>query len=307
MAKLTQQEVIQKIINVHGYTYDTSKLIYVNNATKFTLICKKHQHEFSILLGSITKGHGCPICGKEKISINKRLSYLEYSKRMVNSKYLLLTTKDEFNTAKTTDKLNYFCTIHNQEFTARRHEILKGNNCCVECHKENLRSKKALTTEEFISKAKLLNFTNISYTKVSYVNTKTNVTLTCSEHGDFQKRPEDHLNGQGCPDCSSYGFNPKSSAILYFLEINNGQCYKLGITNKTINDRFKPNELKSINLLAYWDFELGLDAYTTEQSLLTKYQHLKYSGPSPLVNGNTELLTTNILPELLKELPNVHD
>jgi hypothetical protein len=36
---------------------------------------------------------------------------------------------------------------------------------------------------------------------VNYTNAHTNVTITCSEHGNFQQRATNHLMGQGCPKC----------------------------------------------------------------------------------------------------------
>ena len=58
-----------------------------------------------------------------------------------------------------------------------------------------------MTTEEFIQKAKAVHGDKYDYSKVEYVNIKTKVCITCSEHGDFWQSPEKHLKGQGCPKC----------------------------------------------------------------------------------------------------------
>ena len=41
-----------------------------------------------------------------------------------------------------------------------------------------------------------------TYDKVDYSNSYTKVTVTCDIHGDFEIRPNDHLQGRGCYPCS---------------------------------------------------------------------------------------------------------
>jgi hypothetical protein len=53
----------------------------------------------------------------------------------------------------------------------------------------------------FIDKAIKKHGNKYSYLKVNYTNAHTNVTITCSEHGNFQ-RATNHLMGQGCPKCA---------------------------------------------------------------------------------------------------------
>ena len=56
----------------------------------------------------------------------------------------------------------------------------------------------ALTTKEFIKKAKEIHGDKYDYSKVDYVNTLTPVTIVCPEHGEFLQSPHDHLDGCGC-------------------------------------------------------------------------------------------------------------
>lgn len=58
-----------------------------------------------------------------------------------------------------------------------------------------------LTTEEFIEKARKVHYNKYDYSKVNYANSKTKVCIICPEHGEYYMRPNDHLNGQGCPKC----------------------------------------------------------------------------------------------------------
>ena len=54
---------------------------------------------------------------------------------------------------------------------------------------------KTLTTEQFIEKARSIHGDKYNYSKVNYINNKTKVTITCSEHGDFEQIPYNHLQG----------------------------------------------------------------------------------------------------------------
>ena len=63
------------------------------------------------------------------------------------------------------------------------------------------RSTKRLTTEEFISKSKLVHGDKYNYSLVNYINNKIKVTIICPDHGKFYKNPKDHLNKSGCSKC----------------------------------------------------------------------------------------------------------
>ena len=60
---------------------------------------------------------------------------------------------------------------------------------------------KKLTTEEFIKRAKEVHGYKYDYSKVEYKSSHTKVTIICPEHGEFEQKPSNHLNGQGCSRC----------------------------------------------------------------------------------------------------------
>ena len=63
---------------------------------------------------------------------------------------------------------------------------------------------KKKTKEEFIKDAREKHKGKYDYSKVEYVNSKTNVCIICPEHGhgEFWQTPNSHLQGVGCPKCS---------------------------------------------------------------------------------------------------------
>ena len=61
---------------------------------------------------------------------------------------------------------------------------------------------KKLTTKEFINRARRIHNFKYDYNKVIYVNAHENITIICPVHGEFLQRPNGHLNGKGCLECS---------------------------------------------------------------------------------------------------------
>lgn len=62
---------------------------------------------------------------------------------------------------------------------------------------------KIVTTENFISKANLIHNNFYDYSKSVYVKRDVKLTITCPIHGDFEQRPNSHVNAKsGCRICS---------------------------------------------------------------------------------------------------------
>ena len=57
------------------------------------------------------------------------------------------------------------------------------------------------TTVEFISKACIIHNNLYDYSLVDYKRAREPVYIICEKHGTFSQRPNDHLNGYGCPTC----------------------------------------------------------------------------------------------------------
>lgn len=92
------------------------------------------------------------------------------------------------------------------EFWQRPSSHLKGDSC-RKCSVENTAMSNSRrfskTTEKFISDASKVHNGKYSYTKTVYVNSRTNVIITCPIHGDFSQSPTNHLQGEGCPKCAN--------------------------------------------------------------------------------------------------------
>lgn len=54
----------------------------------------------------------------------------------------------------------------------------------------------------FIFKSSHIHHDKYDYSKTEYVDSKTKVNIICPIHGLFSMRPNDHIQGQGCPTCA---------------------------------------------------------------------------------------------------------
>lgn len=60
---------------------------------------------------------------------------------------------------------------------------------------------KRKTKKEFVLNARAVHGEKYVYSKTAYIDSKTKVTITCPEHGDFSQVPSSHLAGNGCNEC----------------------------------------------------------------------------------------------------------
>jgi hypothetical protein len=102
-------------------------------------------------------------------------------------------------------KVLIVCPIHG-EFSITPASHLGSATGCKSCGLEKLEKhsrSRTKSTTEFIQEAQEKHKGRYDYSKTRYVGKDIKLTITCSKHGDFDMRPNNHLTkGQGCPDCS---------------------------------------------------------------------------------------------------------
>lgn len=188
--------------------------------------------------------------------------------------------------------VNITCKTHG-EFLQKAYVHLRGAGC-PKCGQNQANKKNTSTKTEFITKANKIHNNKYNYDKVIYKNAITKVIITCPVHGDFEQAPYHHLRGSGCRKCNLKGFNFAKPAILYYLKINDGQAYKVGITNRTVNERFCIKDLSKIEVIFTQQFQTGQDAFLIEKAILESCNQYKYTDTKLLENGNTELFKIDI-------------
>ena len=187
-----------------------------------------------------------------------------------------------------TTKIDVTCKYHGHfKVTSSK---LKSNRGCPKC------SSNSLKTTEYYKKELAIKHPNISVLE-DYVRNDIKIQhlyKTCGH--TTNSTPNNILTSSGnCVICYSSGFNKDKPAVLYYLSVNNGTAFKIGITNRTVLQRYSNRELLNITVLKEWYFEDGQEAYDMEQSILKQYKEFKYKGKKLLDSGNTEMFFLDVL------------
>ena len=123
--KLTQEQVIQQFISVHGDLYDYSLVIYKGNFDKVKIKCESHG-VFNQNPADHKLGKGCPTCkGTKRKSTSQ---FIKEAKSVHGNTYKYDSTI--YKSAH--DKVKIYCYIHGYFMQSASHHL---NRCgCPKCH-----------------------------------------------------------------------------------------------------------------------------------------------------------------------------
>ena len=236
----TSEGFINKSKLIHGDKYEYSKTKYNGNARALvTIHCMTHG-DFNQQPVVHLQGSGCPACSNILVGLIKRKkaanTFIKKAKRIHGDKFDY--SKVNYKTAKTC--VTIICPVHG-EFTQMPTDHLNYRGC-KQCGIKVRSDKKRKNKEVFIDEAKLKHNNKYNYERTIYVTTNNKVDIFCPEpnHGVFQQRPADHLNGQGCPLCTKYGFRAEEDGFVYILKSKCNSYIKVGISN---NYEYRINRL----------------------------------------------------------------
>lgn len=292
--KMTTDKFIKRSVKIHKNKYSYSMANCSSVAEKVTIVCPIHG-KFTQRVAEHLKGAGCNKCGELNSAKKQAKSnnlFITEAKIIHNNAYDYSLT--DYSNAYT--KIKIICPTHG-EFEQTPNSHLSGSGC-QKCAYANNPQNTPYTTEQFIENSKKVHGKLYDYNKTIYTNANEKVIITCKIHGDFIKCASHHIEGQGCQTCAKYGFDQTKPAYLYYLKItteDNQILYKIGITNRTVNERFQLNDLSKIEIIKQKLYENGQDALEWETKLKRKYKEYQYKGPDILSSGNTELFTKDII------------
>lgn len=204
MMKLTKDEVIDRIKNIHGDKYGgVDDINYINIGTKIKLICPIHK-DFYITPKSIFNGCGCRKCSqiananKTKYDID---TFIKKAREIHGDKY----DYSQSTYVNGITKLKIVCPIHGVfEQTPSKH--LSGQGC-PKCGHNSF-----MTTETLIEEARKIHDGKYDYSKTEYIDYNTKICIICPEHGEFWQYPYQHIDRKnGCPKCGNIATASKLS------------------------------------------------------------------------------------------------
>lgn len=179
--------------NTHGNKYDYSKVVYVDNSKKVTIICNKHG-EFQQIPSNHLQGNNCPKCSGSYRPTTKE--WIKNAITIHGNKYDY--TKVNYENSKT--KITIICRKHGEfQQTPNSHLVGQG---CVKCGIESRTLVRKKPQEQFIEEAKKIHGNKYDYSLVVYKNSSSKIIIICNDHGQFQQTPYAHLTGRGCIRCN---------------------------------------------------------------------------------------------------------
>jgi Zn finger protein HypA/HybF involved in hydrogenase expression len=220
VAKLTNQEFIDRSNKEHKNFYDYSKTNYVNSSTKVKIICPIHG-EFSQSPVNHVRGAGCPKCGVKERGDKKKLTTDDFIKRSIRNhgeKYIY--SKVDYQGSDIPVIIT--CPIHGDFLQSPQHHM--NGSGCPKCASHAASERYTKGTLKFINQAKKIHGDYYDYSNVDYKNNNSYVKIVCPKHGEFLQNPKPHLNGAGCPKCA--GFNKTSDDFIEQSKKIHGDKYE---------------------------------------------------------------------------------
>ena len=266
----------------HNYKFDYTKTNYINTRTKVIITCKEHGDFEQRPQSHLKCQCGCKKC--LGIFDKTQNEFINESIKIHGNKFLY----DKVNYINTVTKITLICKEHG-EFDTKPKTHLKNYGGCPKCSERG-----KLNTKDFINKSKKIHGNKYDYSQTNYVNNNSIVDIICPKHGLFQQKPKTHISGSGCSLCSDSGFNKSKPGILYYILID-GKYYKIGITNKSIKERFI-SDSNDIKIIKEWYYDDGEECYNMEQYYLKEFEWAQIKNRNILAKGgNTEIFDRDIL------------
>ena len=323
--KKNNEKFIEKAKDKFGDKFDYSKFIYTNAKTKGIILCPIHGEFLKTPEKHIEKNsNGCNKCYYDKNRNSKREKFDSpprvTKEDFLERAYLKFFDKFTYDISKYDGVLVPIlitCPEHGEfEMTPNAHLLSKGG--CNKCSGKIRSYSITRTYEDSIEVVNKIHNNKYTYpieNKEIYINKKSKIKIICSEHGEFIKSVQKHQSGQGCFSCKVnemvtnkvlvggyshilFESDPSlkdKNAILYYLSINDGEYYKVGIT--TINPKNRGNSIKSKskgyikNFDIIYTEEMSLyDAFLKEESILNEYSNKRV-----FTKWTTELFSEDVL------------
>jgi predicted RNA-binding Zn-ribbon protein involved in translation (DUF1610 family) len=197
----------------------------IGSIEKIPFICNIHGEYWQELYNH-NNGHGCPECGKIKISNKHRKTDYPFMEE-IRPDYQLKIMKGEIGCM---DKIPFICKEHG-EYWKRIHNYTRGCECpkCITKKFVKSRRKDYPFMDEIRDdyQIKIRNGEIGGHIKIPFI---------CKEHGEYLQTLSNHSNGNGCPECGKISSNIKHRKTDYPFMDEIREDYREKIRNGDINN-----------------------------------------------------------------------
>lgn len=205
---ITASDVISRITTKYPHL-DCSALVYVNSITPVELKCKIHNITFMKRISNIfPRQYVCPLCERES-----SIRQISLSQEQFVSRAMTKNPNGDYSNSVYNGWDNYVvvkCTIHGGEYLIKPSVLLDERLStiigCPICKRDHIDHMKRKPVEQLKAEFNLKHDNKYQYPFADFKNNKDSIPIVCPIHGEFLQRITSHLNGCGCPKCSSsYG------------------------------------------------------------------------------------------------------
>lgn len=316
-----KQSFIQKAETKHGKKFDYQKFEYISAKTKSIIICPVHGEYEQTPDKHLQSKHGCLKCSKDYRGNMKKGKPPKCKRESITEEVYRLRVETKYGTKFELDFSEYigwtkgFIIIKCPKHGVSKYNpqsFLTSNYGCRQCGIDQKVKSNTKPYEQFISESEIIHKNKYSYpssNKSIYKNRKSSVKIICPIHGEFEKKAQKHLSGQGCFPCRIEeliesgslpgGYHEKiferntdlknRIGYVYYLKI--GQVYKIGITT---NLRQRIRALRSVskeNVEIIQIYKCSLyKAYLIEKMILNDFEIDRIK-----LDWSTELFKSNVL------------
>ena len=190
-----------RMSELFGDSLDFSETTFgTTNKEKVEVKCPTHG-KFQRRADQLTRGQGCPKCGRERVGKVKLIGTDEFVRRAKE------THGDRYDYSKvkyinSSTPVTIGCTTHGEFQQKPAYHTLNAAGC-PKCGRDKANNAMLVTFDEFVKQSKSVHGDRYTYPEQTLTGTKDDVRIICPEHGEFTQRPNNHTNGAGCPKCWS--------------------------------------------------------------------------------------------------------
>jgi hypothetical protein len=224
-----------------------------------------HGHQWKAMIGSRSRGRGCPICsGREVLKGFNDLATLRPG---------IAAEADGWDPGNVSpqshQKLDWKCVLgHRWKATVKNR--FRSGGCPVCSNKKLLVGFNDLLTTNPHLAAEAYGWDP----KSVFANSDKKLTWRCSNSHIWKASANNRSQGKGCPSCAEYGFNPSKPGWLYFIVQHELKMLQIGITN------VPENRLKKHSRSGWEVKEIRgpMDGYLVQSLELAALRSLKLRG-----------------------------
>jgi hypothetical protein len=195
----TLEDFLERARKKHGDAYDYSEVEFVDNNTKVSIRCKKHDIKIWQTPKSHKKYTGCPMCTKEIKSgqgLKDTAHFITRARTVHGDRYDYSESVYSGFFAKVTIK----CPKHGK-FQQRASDHYSGRGC-HKCGVEAYSQKLRIAPSTFFKKCRKVHGDRYDYSETVYTGAAEPITFRCPLHGEITMLARDHLSHKhGCKVC----------------------------------------------------------------------------------------------------------